>query len=76
MGKEKVIWSRLGKMSSASTVAQTVADCHIVCLKLSLFYKIKDPLFLKRTGNQPEKCEFKAGLEREDTFCNLATFSA
>lgn len=34
----EVIWSRLGKMSSASTGrAHTVTDCHIVCLMLFLF---------------------------------------
>lgn len=62
-GEEEVIWSCLGKMSSASTgPAQTVANCHIVCLMLFFFKKNKDLLFLKRTGNQPDKCEFKAYL--------------
>ena len=40
------------------------------------FFKHKELLFLKRTGNQPEKCAFKACLEGGDTFCNLAVFSA
>ena len=39
-------------------------------------FKHKELLFLKRTGSQPEKCEFKACLEEGDTFCNLAVFSA
>ena len=38
-GAEEVIWSHLGKTSSESTGgAQTVADCHIVCLMLFFFF--------------------------------------
>lgn len=40
------------------------------------FLKNKDLVFLKRTGNQPEKSKFKAGLKGEDISCSLATFSA
>lgn len=37
--------------------------------------KNKDLLFLKRTGNQPEKCEFRAWLKGErQIFCSLVTW--
>ena len=76
-GAEEVIWSHLGKTSSESTGgAQTVADCHIVCLMLFFFFffKHKELLFLKRTGNQPEKCEFKACLEVGRHFLQFGCF--
>lgn len=66
--EEVVIWSQRGLTASASAgCVQTVADGHIVCLMLFLFYKYKDSLSLNRTGGHPEKCEFKLCLQWEDT---------